>query len=249
MVNTVILTDNFLNYFYRANLVLGSTESSFKSIKDFQHCHIPASDVCLTGGGASAKFWENAVASERKSCNGENKSDVPDYSENSNESIKKVANSSHPCKYLFSDGTTSSFAVNGMYCRKLVKTGKTSFPNRQGFILPKGSPWTDELSTEVLKLAMRDKLLSLDEYYEREGECIIHPATSSLSIRKLSLFFIMSYVTCFLLLLEMVFDPQQPVSNGGTPSVVGVINEGDVESDTKLSFHSGDVAISTFHHV
>lgn len=160
----------------------------------------------MTTGGASEAFWKNSIAPSRLSCNGGNKSEEPEYFDDYDKSIEKVADKRHPCKFLFSDGTTASYAINGQYCGKLVKTGKATFSAGQGFILPKDSMFTEELSKGILSLAMEDKLVSLDEFYEREGLCPAQHPSSKLSIRKLSLFFIMAYTVCCILLLVMMLD-------------------------------------------
>lgn len=112
------------------------------------------------------------------------------------------------CKYLLVDGSTARLATNVRYCRKVVSTGDPVYPASNSFVVPLGSDLYFPLSNGTLKLLEEGRLESLEDYFERRGQCTLSESTT-ITFNKLRIFFISAYVVTLILFFEMILDPQQ----------------------------------------
>lgn len=123
------------------------------------------------------------------------------------------------CKYLLVDGSTARLATNVRYCRRVVSTGDPVYPASNSFVVPIGSDLYFPLSNGTLKLLEEGRLESLQDYFERRGQCTLNESTT-ITFNKLRIFFISAYVVTLILFFEMVLDPQQvePTDKTVSPS-------------------------------
>lgn len=68
----------------------------------------------------------------------------------------------------------------------------------------------------IFKLAVQDKIPSLERYYEVSGKCSVRATGSELNFRKLRLFFGLAYGMCFIQLVHMVLDRQKEAVNNAS---------------------------------
>lgn len=97
--------------------------------------------------------------------------------------------------------------ISGKYCGTLVETGKPLMAGGLSFVLPRGSNWTMPLSAETLQLRQENAFPTLNSYLSRNEDCNFRNKPS-LSLKRLQLFFFIAYAACFVIFLEMIFDPQ-----------------------------------------
>lgn len=123
------------------------------------------------------------------------------------------------CKYLLVDGSTARVATNVRYCRTVVSTGDPVYPASNSFVVPLGSDLYLPLSNGTLKLLEEGRLESLEDYFERRGQCTLMESTT-ITFNKLRIFFISAYVVTLILFFEMILDPQQvePMGREVSPS-------------------------------
>lgn len=76
----------------------------------------------------------------------------------------------------------------------------------QAFILPKTSPYIDELSKATLELINQQQIETPDEFYERRGLCHVPDGQSGVSMRRLWSFFTCAYGICFVMFVVLVFN-------------------------------------------
>lgn len=126
------------------------------------------------------------------------------------------------CNYLFSDSITQANALLGKYCGNLVQTGERGYPGFQGFIAPINwkKEYIDEINRVTYYLAERNMLESLDGFVKRFGTCFT-AKSPTITLDKLSIFFITSFAACFLMFIYMFIDPQKvsdptPPEGGGS---------------------------------
>lgn len=113
------------------------------------------------------------------------------------------------CKYMLSDGATAGANIYGRYCNEVFFTGNPITRHGASFILAKGSPYTRNLSLATLHMMEHGLLLPLEDYFVKQGQCPQPAQKPSLSLDQLSVFFIIAFATCGLILIEMIFDPQR----------------------------------------
>lgn len=75
------------------------------------------------------------------------------------------------------------------------------------FILPLGSNLTCPMSHSTLDLRATGLIPTTTHYVTRRGSSL-SAGTTTLDFAKLRMFFILAYSACFLIFLEMIFDPQ-----------------------------------------
>lgn len=156
--------------------------------------------------------------------------------------------------------------MQGSHCGQIVHTGKPAMISQQGFIVPLNSSLTRPLSLGTLWLSQLNMLKTLDQFYTERGPCIV-PMKSTITMEKLKIFFISAFSLCFIILLIMIFGPQElgelqsalgdancddanaepcdpgPATQGDTqsaqfsPAVSVVTEAGQVESSTSLETH------------
>lgn len=114
------------------------------------------------------------------------------------------------CHYMACLRSVVAEEVNGRRCGKIVITGEPVFEKGLSFVLPKGSNLTDQLSVATETILLKHSIPNLREYNSRRGDCSLHDSTS-LSFRRLYIFFIMAYGACLLIFAEMILDPQTTI--------------------------------------
>lgn len=114
---------------------------------------------------------------------------------------------------------TALHATRRTSCGKLIATGKDTTSDGQGFILPKGSPYTQELSETTLRLIERNILKTGDEFLDEEGACSVPAKTTALSIGEVKYFFILAYTAAIALFFLMLIKTRE-VRSSGTPATV-----------------------------
>lgn len=112
------------------------------------------------------------------------------------------------CKYSLALGSTLLVAVIGKHCGTLVQTGEPFFEDAVSFVLPKGSPYTLEMSNATLQLKAEGELKSFLEYLRTQEKCPLK-SSPTLTFRKLRIFFFVAFAVCFVVFVEMVVDPQK----------------------------------------
>ena len=123
------------------------------------------------------------------------------------EGVEWVAN--NQCKYVLALRTISAYATTGKYCNELVQVGEAAFIGGLSFVLPYGSNLTLPMSRATLELIESRKMPTTEKYLRTFGECNFY-STISLSFTKFKVFFMLAFSVCFLLFIEMIFDPQTP---------------------------------------
>eukprot|EP00177_Eucheuma_denticulatum_P008094 GFKZ01014752.1.p2 GENE.GFKZ01014752.1~~GFKZ01014752.1.p2 ORF type:complete len:215 (+),score=14.08 GFKZ01014752.1:1374-2018(+) len=188
-----------------ASLVQETTVSEFATVRDFQNCKIPPTDVCLPGGGAIEAFWMQAVA--RHPCHRESGL-LPTFVGSVDELLEKTAR--RECKFSIGTGSTLADATEGRYCGRLVLTGEHFLEGGCGFTLPFRSPLTETMTNATLQLRSEGALPTLTSYLQRFGPCtvLIDPI---LTFARLRLFFFLAYGVCAFMLLTIVFVPRNSV--------------------------------------
>jgi hypothetical protein len=73
--------------------------------------------------------------------------------------------------YFYSLAGQVAWAANGKYCGKLALVGDSFFQNSVGFLLPRNSALTNEMSRGILQLREMDKIPSSTEYALRSKKC------------------------------------------------------------------------------
>lgn len=198
--------------------------SSFTNIDSFKSCKIKPEDICVPRGGAVESFWNATIASSK--C-------YKDKQINFSATYDKAVSDLYAkkCKFLFSDGITASHAIYREKCGFYMKTGDAVFSAGQAFVLPKDSNRTAALSKATLYLLAQAQIETLDEYFQRRGICRERTGLVGISLRKLRFFFLAAYFICFLLFLEMVFDPQKERKRENAPEMVDAYEEKEGEGE------------------
>lgn len=119
------------------------------------------------------------------------------------------------CSYALALGATIENLAHGHYCGKMVITGDPFYSTGLSMVLPKGSQWTEIMSDATLKLTETGSIPTIKDLIARTGLCK-NDTDTVLTFDKLRIFFIMAYVVCALLFLEMVIDPQSAFSKTST---------------------------------
>eukprot|EP00177_Eucheuma_denticulatum_P007571 GFKZ01013782.1.p1 GENE.GFKZ01013782.1~~GFKZ01013782.1.p1 ORF type:complete len:366 (+),score=25.83 GFKZ01013782.1:602-1699(+) len=213
-----------------ASLVQETIFSDFRTVRDFKTCKIPASDVCIPGGGTIEAFWRHAIATTP--CN-EESGLFPTVLSSASEMLEKTA--SKECKYSIGTGSVFGDATQGRYCGVLVLTGGHFLEGGCGFTLPFDSPYKDAITNATLQLKSEGALPSLEEYLERFGQChfLFEPR---LSFGRLRLFFFLAYGVCFLIFLGILLVPRKAVGK------LGGFDTGKSESGETTSSDDQDLA-------
>lgn len=106
------------------------------------------------------------------------------------------------------DGSSAHVATHVKYCRTVVNTGDPVYPASNSFILPINSTFVSGMSNGTLRLLEQGKLESLEDYFERRGQCVL-PDSTVITWEKMKIFFYLAYIATALVLIEMIFDPQE----------------------------------------
>lgn len=109
---------------------------------------------------------------------------------------------------MISDGGTAGANVYGRYCKDIFFTGRPISRHGASFVLPRGSSLTHNLSLATHHLVEHGLLLPLDDHFVKQGKCPPTSQKPSLKLDQLSVFFIIAFMVCGLICLEMMFDPQ-----------------------------------------
>lgn len=135
------------------------------------------------------------------------------------------------CRYLVVNGAMASRTVNTFHCKRLVITGRSFFINQVSFVFPLNSPHVEKFSAATLYLSEEGTLPSIEEYFNKQSSASCGASTQpSLSFRRLRLFFIMAFAAVFFIFVEMIVDPQKPVSHDGDDGDGQVAHNGDGDS-------------------
>lgn len=70
-------------------------------------------------------------------------------------------------------------------------------------VLPKGSPYKQVMDNATLKLQSDGALPSVEDYLNQQGECSVS-LDRGLTFGRLRFFFVIAYIVCGVLLVEMV---------------------------------------------
>lgn len=104
----------------------------------------------------------------------------------------------------------------------------------QAFILPKTSPYIDELSKATLELIDQQQIETPDEFYERRGLCHVPDGQSGVPILRLWLFFICAFGICFVIFVVLLFsqwsgfsDEEQDDEEVGSGTDIVAMSEAD----------------------
>lgn len=194
----------------------GRKTSRFRSINDFKGCRrLKASELCIPAGGAAEGFWQEAVAYPRSERARDCPDDQPVWIKSDGdrdpyeESVRMAAtNEPGSCKYVLAATSTLKNFARGDYCGDITLVGDGFYNINAGFVLPKGSRFTDALSRETLKLHQQNLLQSpidianqLQCNYENER-------TTQLDWSLLGIFFYVSWIGLLVLLLLMILSPE-----------------------------------------
>lgn len=114
---------------------------------------------------------------------------------------------SKECKFALALRSEMGRETSGRYCGKIVQAGKALLTGGLSIVLPRGSDLTTPLSNATLQLHQDKSIPTLAQYFSRGDVCSVS-TSSSLSLGRLYIFFIMAYGACFLIFLEMILDPQ-----------------------------------------
>lgn len=188
-----------------ASLLSEERQSILRGVEDLKNCRIPPEKVCIPKGGAVQTFWNEAIAqNQNHDCKRQNSTvvTVGSYADLSD----KVATGE--CQFAVALKATLHWSASNKYCGKVELIGKPFFNTGLSFVLPKGSPYLDELSRATLALRNHDSIPSPDQYISRQVESCQFQNRPLISLRKLRIFFILSFAVVFVIFLEMIFDPQ-----------------------------------------
>eukprot|EP00177_Eucheuma_denticulatum_P007507 GFKZ01013664.1.p2 GENE.GFKZ01013664.1~~GFKZ01013664.1.p2 ORF type:complete len:243 (-),score=27.10 GFKZ01013664.1:113-841(-) len=182
-----------------ALLVRQSFQSEFRNLLDLQNCRISPEDVCIPAGGSTQALWKTGIAV--RPCHHETGRRGPTFVKSYNEMIRKVLNKE--CQFGIAGGSSISRASSGRYCQTLVETGLPFFANGLGMVLPKDSPYKVLMDNATLKLESDAVLPSVEDYLSKFGKCSAYN-DSGLTFGKLKFFFVIAYIVCGVLLIEIV---------------------------------------------
>lgn len=142
---------------------------------------------------------------------------------------------SKKCKYMMTAESTGLSRSQGEYCGIMVMTGDLCFSGGSSFLLPRGSNLTRPMSKATLEMNQAGSLPTIEKHVRSGGQCRTNQH-KTLTLKQLRLFFIFAFVACFLLLLEMILDPQEPpFSENSRCSSVTPPNGGQVSLSPETS--------------
>lgn len=111
-------------------------------------------------------------------------------------------------------GSNLQNAVINRHCGTLVTTGLPFNTIGMSFVLPRNSILTGPMDVATLQLRSEDAIPSIEQYVQGKVSCPLG-TSSTLTFDRLSVFFYVAYGACILVFLEMVLDPQEPVTISG----------------------------------
>lgn len=190
--------------------------SRFRTIDDFKGCRrLKASDLCIPAGGAAEGFWKHVVAfpgSERaRNC----PDDKPMWITSNGglnqfeESVRMATSGeSGSCKFVLAASHTLLTYARGDYCGDFTVVGEPFYTIYGGFVLPKGSRFTDPLSRETLMLHEQNVLKSPLEIANQQKCNYGNEAATQLDWSLLGILFYVSWIGLFIILLFMIVCPE-----------------------------------------
>lgn len=189
--------------------------SRFRTINDFKSCRrLKAKDLCIPAGGASEGFWRQAVAyngSERaRDCPDDQPIWVTSEGDRDpyDESIRRVTSGeAGSCNFVLASTSTLQSAARGDFCGDFTLVGDPFYRINTGFVLAKGSRFTDPLSRETLMLHQQDFLESPLDVANQQKCDYGNGGTTQLNWSLLGIFFYVSWGTLLILLVLMIVDP------------------------------------------
>lgn len=181
-----------------------SVQSGLRTIEDIRQCRIPPRHICMVENAVVESFWNNTIESYvQQSCANDEK---PLFAPSFSAAVEMVATGK--CKFLL-EGPAVLDASTGKYCNVLLSTGKKLYSSGDSFILPMNSSLYKPLALETLNLRETGKLMSVEDFLKKRGECPWIESTS-LGLKTLCPFFIAAFSFCGIMLAIMIFFPQFP---------------------------------------
>lgn len=151
------------------------------------------------------KTWYEFVPDRQ--CRKEKKSEPRTY--NTMEDMVQAVQSQN-CTYMLTDGGSAE-GVLMQHCGSLVEAGPGFLERDISFVIPRGWRHTAILRREMLEL--REEREEEETYLNGLGSCSSGDPPH-LSFDMLRVFFIIAFVSCALILMVMVLDPQKDRGSG-----------------------------------
>lgn len=125
----------------------------------------------------------------------------PAFIDSQDDLLRKTA--SKECKYSIVMGSAALHAIMGRYCGILIQAGEAFLEGGVSFVLPRGSPLTEDLNNATLQLNEEGALSTVLYYLIKQQRCPLY-VDPKLDFARLRVFFYSAFVVCFLFFIGMV---------------------------------------------
>lgn len=103
-------------------------------------------------------------------------------------------------------GAAMQYSIEKSFCGEIVFTGDPFFTEGLSFVLPIESNLTQALSRVTIALENEDEIETLLSNFQSGDKECFPERPKALTFRKMKWFFIIAFIACGLLLLEMLLD-------------------------------------------
>ncbi|PXF43246.1 hypothetical protein BWQ96_07019 [Gracilariopsis chorda] len=196
-----------------ASLVQEKITSTYESPEDFRSCKIPPSDVCALRGGALEMFWNTNIATSN--CHNGN---PIQYLSTYEEIYDGLA--SGKCKFSICLESVITTQIRTQSCGQLVLLEEPLYTSGLSMVVPKGSNLTEAMSKATMTLLLSQPSSFLESFLRKWPKCTKKVA-STLTFRKLKLFFILAFSVCAAILFVMLLGSLYPVKKSANKRAIG----------------------------
>lgn len=122
-------------------------------IEDFITCKRDVSDVVVQTGTAMESYWQKFVSSQECVIKNKRKAKRCSVREACFDMVDKGE-----ARFTFLHSAGVAHHLTGKYCNEMTRVGNTFFPFNIAFVLPKGSPFIEELNFATVNLSAANQL-------------------------------------------------------------------------------------------